>query len=80
MQQTSIQNSTNFNMVFLSRFKSQLAENLTAFLPRQPPLIYTASASPPVAVKLTAFLPRQPPLVYTASASPLKFFHGFVGG
>jgi hypothetical protein len=48
--QTSSQNPTHFNMEFLSRFKSQLAENLTAFFLQQLPLMCTTGASPPKAL------------------------------
>ena len=45
--QTSSQDPTHFNMDFLSRFKSQLAENLAALFLQQPPLMCTTGALPP---------------------------------
>ena len=45
-----VKTPTNFNMAYLSRFKSDLAENLTALSSRQPPLVHTASTSPPKAL------------------------------
>jgi hypothetical protein len=38
-------NPPSSNMIFLGRFTSEVAENLTAFLSRQPPLIQRTSFS-----------------------------------